>query len=107
LKFWTGFSLLGAEGFSFSLGVLFAGLGISKLQFLFKIRKEKFFLQFFIIKTMDLVQDPDSHEMLDTDPDSQHWLDVDNLDPDPELFLTDFTHNNNLLLSSDGLMVTS
>ncbi len=56
---------------------------------------------------MDLVQDPDSHEMLDTDPDSQHWLDVDNLDPDPELFLTDFTHNNNLLLSSDGLMVTS
>ncbi len=41
--------------------------------------------------------------MLDTDPDSQHWLEVDNLDPDPELFLTDFTHNSDLLLSwTDG-----
>jgi hypothetical protein len=32
----TGCSLLRAEGFSCSLGVLYAGLGISKLQFLIK-----------------------------------------------------------------------
>jgi hypothetical protein len=32
----TGCSLLRAEGFSCSLGVLYGGLGISKLQFLIK-----------------------------------------------------------------------
>ncbi len=55
-----------------------------------------------IITTLAPVQDLDSYEMLDTDPDFQHWLEVENLDPDPELFLTDFIHNSDLLLSSDG-----
>jgi hypothetical protein len=38
----TGCSLLRAEGFSCSLGVLYGGLGISKLQFLIKKIKIKF-----------------------------------------------------------------
>jgi hypothetical protein len=38
----TGCSLLRAEGFSSSLGVLYGGLGISKLQFLFKKIEIKF-----------------------------------------------------------------
>jgi hypothetical protein len=46
----TGCSLLRAEGFSCRLGVLYGGLGISKLQFLIKKVKIKFpainFLQF-------------------------------------------------------------
>ncbi len=41
--FWSvGCSLLRAEGFSCSLGVLYGGLGISKLQFLIKKIKIKF-----------------------------------------------------------------
>jgi hypothetical protein len=32
----TGCSLLGAEGFSCGLGVLYGGLGISKLQFFYQ-----------------------------------------------------------------------
>jgi hypothetical protein len=38
----TGFSILRAEGFSCSLGVLYGGLGISKLQFLIKKIEIKF-----------------------------------------------------------------
>jgi hypothetical protein len=38
----TGCSLLRAEGFSCSLGVLYKGLGISKLQFLIKKIEIKF-----------------------------------------------------------------
>jgi hypothetical protein len=38
----TGCSLLRAEGFSFSLGVLYGGLGISKFQFLIKKIEIKF-----------------------------------------------------------------
>jgi hypothetical protein len=38
----TGCSLLKAEGFSCSLGVLYGGLGISKLQFLIKKIEIKF-----------------------------------------------------------------
>jgi hypothetical protein len=38
----TGCSLLRAEGFFCSLGVLYVGLGISKLQFLIKKIKIKF-----------------------------------------------------------------
>jgi hypothetical protein len=47
------------------LDVLYGGIGISKLHFLIK-KKEKtnfqlyFFLQFFVIKTLDLDPDPDS-----------------------------------------------
>ncbi len=49
--FWSaGCSFLRAEGFSCSLGVLYGGLGISKLQFLIKKTKIKFpavnFIQF-------------------------------------------------------------
>jgi hypothetical protein len=38
----TGCSLLSAEGFSCGLGVLYGGLGISKLQFLIKKIEIKF-----------------------------------------------------------------
>jgi hypothetical protein len=38
----TGCSLLRAEGFSCSLGVLYGGLGISKLQILIKLIENKF-----------------------------------------------------------------
>jgi hypothetical protein len=38
----TGYSLLRAEGFSCSFGVLYGGLGISKLQFLIKKIEVKF-----------------------------------------------------------------
>jgi hypothetical protein len=68
----------GAEGFS--VGVLYGGLGISKLKFL--IKKYKFFLSckifllFFVIKTLDPELDPDSQleKMLDPHP---HSIDVD------------------------------
>jgi hypothetical protein len=56
--------VLRAEGFSCSLGVLYGGLGISKLQFLIKNN------QFFVIKTLD--PDPESLQMLD--PDAQYWF---------------------------------
>jgi hypothetical protein len=38
----TGCSLLRAEGFSYRLGVLYGGLGISKLQFLIRKIEIKF-----------------------------------------------------------------
>jgi hypothetical protein len=43
----TGCSLLRAEGFSCSLGVLYGGLGISKLQVLIKKKKLNFQLYIF------------------------------------------------------------
>ena len=56
----TGCSLLRAEGFSCSLGVLYGGLGISKLQFLIKKLEIKFpAINFFNF----------SHQTLDPDPD--------------------------------------
>jgi hypothetical protein len=58
----TGCSLLRAEGFSCSLGVLYVGLGISKLQFLIKKIKIKFpDIHFFSIL---------GHPTLDPDPGS-------------------------------------
>ncbi len=52
-----------AEGLSCSLGVLYGGLGISKLQFLMKKIKIKFlvvnFFQFLIIKPWIRIRDPD------------------------------------------------
>jgi hypothetical protein len=46
-----------AEGFFFSLDVLYRGLGISKLQFLIKKISNFFsaanYFQFFVIKTLD------------------------------------------------------
>jgi hypothetical protein len=61
----TGCSLLRAEGFSSSLGVLYGGIGISKLQFLIKKIEIKFptinFYKFFSIL---------GHQTLDPDPGS-------------------------------------
>jgi hypothetical protein len=58
----TGCSLLRAEGFSCSLGVLYGGLGKSKLQFLIKKIEIRFpAINFFLIfgyQTLDL--DPGS-----------------------------------------------
>ncbi len=59
----TGCSLLRAEGFSCSLGVLYGGLGISKLQFLIKKIGITFpainFFQFQVIKPWIRIRDPD------------------------------------------------
>ncbi len=70
----TGCSLLRAEGFSCSLGVLYGGLGISKLQFLIKkIEKKISSYKFFSILCHQTL-DPDpgsgsaSRKMLDPDP---------------------------------------
>ncbi len=58
----TGCSLLRAEGFSYSFGVLYGGLGISKLQFLIKKIEIKFpAINFFLIL---------GHQTLDPDPGS-------------------------------------
>ncbi len=63
-----------AEGLSCSLGVLYEGLGISKLQFLIKKIKIKFlvviFFQFLTIKPWIRIRDPDPQleKMLDPDP---------------------------------------
>jgi hypothetical protein len=72
----TGCSLLRAEGFSCSLGVLYGGLGKGKLQFLIKKIEIKFpAIIFFPIlghQTLDLAPDPDPEsqleKMLDPDP---------------------------------------
>jgi hypothetical protein len=66
---------LRAEGFSFSLDVLYGGLGISRLQFLKNLNKISGRC-FFFIKTLDPDPYPDSLERLDPDPDSMH--------PDPK-----------------------
>ncbi len=60
----TGCSLLRAEGFSCSLGVLYGGLGISILQFLINKIEIKFpainFFQFQVIKPWIRIRDPES-----------------------------------------------
>jgi hypothetical protein len=55
----TGCSLLRAEGFSYSLGVLYGGVGISKLLFLIKKIESKF---------PATNPDPQLEKMLDPDP---------------------------------------
>jgi hypothetical protein len=66
----TGCSLLRAEGFSCSLGVLYGGLGISKLQFLIKKIEVKFpALNFFSIL---------GHQTLDPDPGSGSGIRIRN-----------------------------
>jgi hypothetical protein len=70
----TGCSLLRAEGFSCSLGVLYGRLGISKLQFLIKKIEIKFpAINFFSIL---------GHQTLDPDPEPDPQLEK-MLDPDP------------------------
>jgi hypothetical protein len=66
----TGCSLLMAEGFSCSLGVLYGGLGISKLQLLIKKIEIKFqAINFFpILGHQSLDPDPQLVKMLDPDP---------------------------------------
>jgi hypothetical protein len=69
---------LRAEGLSFSLDVLYEGLGISELKFLIPKRKIIIFSCILLnlgIKTLDSNPDPDSLEMLDPDPypDQQRW----------------------------------
>ena len=73
--FWSaGYFLCRAEGFSCSLGVLYGGLGISKLQFLIKKLKIKFpavnFFQFWVTKPWIRIRNPDPQleKMLDPDP---------------------------------------
>ena len=74
----TGCSLLRAEGFSCSLGILYGGLGISKLQFLNMKIEIKFpainFFQFQVIKPWIRIRNPD--------PQLENMLDPD-LYPDP------------------------
>jgi hypothetical protein len=66
----TGCSLLRAEGFTCSLGVLYGGLGISKLRFLIKKIEIKFpAINFFSIL---------GHQTLDPDPELENM-------PHPEL----------------------
>ncbi len=68
----SGCSLLRAESFSCSLGILFGGLGISKVQFLIKKIRIKFpAINFFSIlghQTLDPDPDPQLEKMLDPDP---------------------------------------
>ncbi len=71
----TGCSLLRAEGFSCSLGVLYGGLGISKWKFLIKKIEIKFpAINFFSIL---------GHQTLDPDPESGSAIRIRN--PDPQL----------------------
>jgi hypothetical protein len=55
----TGCSLLRAEGFSCRLGVLYRGLGISKLQFLIKEKEIKFPAKIFFSILGPQTLDPD------------------------------------------------
>ncbi len=69
----TGCSLLRAEGFSCSLGVLYGGLGIGKLLFLIKKIEIKFpainFFQFYPGSGSGIRNpDPQLEKMLDPDP---------------------------------------
>jgi hypothetical protein len=70
----TGCSLLRAEGFSCRLGVLYGGLGISKLQFLIKKIEIKFKVLIFSSILGHQTLDPDLEsgsairKMLDPDP---------------------------------------
>jgi hypothetical protein len=69
----TGCSILRGEGFSCSLGVLYGGLGISKLQFLIKKIEiklpAKIFFSILGHQTLDPDPDPKLEKMLDPDPD--------------------------------------
>jgi hypothetical protein len=65
----NGCSLLRAEGFSCSLGDLYGGLGISKLQFLIK----KIEIKFPAINFFQL-----GHQTLDLDPGSGSWIRIRN-----------------------------
>ena len=66
----TGCSLLRAEGFSCSLGLLYGGLGISKLKFLIKKIEIKFpAINFFSIL---------GHQTLDPDPGSGSGIRIRN-----------------------------
>jgi hypothetical protein len=69
----AGCSLLRAEAFSCSLGVLYGGLGISKLEFLIKKTKIKFPAVFFSSIL--------GHQTLDPDPGSGSG----SRNPDPQL----------------------
>jgi hypothetical protein len=65
----TGCSPLRAEGFSCSLGVLYGGLGISKMQFLIKKIEIKFpAINFSILGHQTMDPDPQIEKMLDPDP---------------------------------------
>jgi hypothetical protein len=66
----TGCSLLRAEGFSCSLGVLYGGLGISKLQFLIKKIEIKFPTKIFFPIL--------GHQTLDPDPGSGSGIRIRN-----------------------------
>ncbi len=82
------------EDFSYSLDVLYGGLGISKLQFLIKKRKEKISAEISLIFIPPFIlgphPDPDSLEMLDPDlyPDSMNPDPYpDSMNPDPQCCL--------------------
>ncbi len=64
-----------AEGFSCSFGVLYGGLGISKMQFLIKKIKIKFLVVIFFSIL--------GHQTLDPDPGSGSGIRIRN--PDPQL----------------------
>jgi hypothetical protein len=72
-----------AEGFSCSLGVLYEGLGISKLQFLIKKNRKKnfscnFFAIFLTSKPWSRIRIGIQPKMLDPDPDPE------SINPDPK-----------------------
>jgi hypothetical protein len=86
--FWSvGRPLLRAEGFFYNLDILYGGLGIEKLQFLFKKKTKKFsaviFFQFLVIKALDpywiriRIRIGLQHHTLDPDPEKM------NTDPQP------------------------
>jgi hypothetical protein len=78
------FDSLRADGFSCSLGVLYRGLGISKLQFLIKKLKNfsaLYFFQFLVIKTLDPELDPDS----DPDPQLERMLELEHATLKPKV----------------------
>jgi hypothetical protein len=66
---------LRAEGISCGLCVLYACLGIIKFQLfiqkLYYFNPAVIFLQFLVIKTLDLELDPDPDPYLDLDPDME------------------------------------
>ncbi len=75
----TGCSLLRPEGFSCSLGVLYGGPGISKLQFLIKKTKIKFaaikYFNFKVIKPWIQIRDsdPESGSAIRKNADPKPW----------------------------------
>ncbi len=84
--FWSvGWPLLRAECFFYYLDILYGGLGIGKLQFLIKKKKNSavIFFQFLVIKALD-----------------PYWIRIrihiglqhQTLDPDPEKMNTDPQH---------------